>query len=218
MSDPSQPWGQPENPYGQQPYPQQPYGQQPYGQQPYGQQPYGQPAYGAPYQQGRDPEKRPGTVTAAAVMAIVFSGLSFLLYGILTIVTLAVREDMVEAIEDELTAEQRDLFSGNDLATLVTVVFVALTVWSLIAVVLGIFAMRRSKVARILLVISSAMTIVFSLLAISSVISGLTLIAGIVVIVLLFTGGANDWYARRGQQQYPQPQQYGEPPTHQPWG
>ena len=63
------PYGQPQQPYGQQPYGQQPYGQppqpygqppQPYGQpdpyaaqagygQPYGQQPYGQPGYGQPY-------------------------------------------------------------------------------------------------------------------------------------------------------------------------
>lgn len=214
MSDPNQPWGQPaENPYGQQ----QPYPQQPYGQQPYGQPAYGQPAYGAPYQQGRDPEKRPGTVTGAAITTIVLSGLSFLLYGVLTIITLVARQDMVDAIEDELSAEQRDMFSGDDLATFVTVLFVVLTVWCLIAVLLGVFAMRRSNVARILLVISSAMTVVFSLLGITSIVSGLTLIAGIVVIVLLFTGGANDWFARRGQQQH-QPQQYGEPPTHQPWG
>jgi hypothetical protein len=57
VSSPQPPYGQGENPYGQQPpygqppygqppYGQPPYGQQPYGQQPYGQQPYGQPAYG----------------------------------------------------------------------------------------------------------------------------------------------------------------------------
>ena len=50
------PYGQPQQPYGQQPYGQQPYGQQPYGQapygqpqQPYGQQGYGHPGYGQPY-------------------------------------------------------------------------------------------------------------------------------------------------------------------------
>src|SRR5215210_2546020 len=83
------PYGQPaqENPYGQ-PAQQNPYGQptQPpaYGQQtPYGQQPaYGQPgqAYG-----GTATDKRPGSVTGAAVITLIFSGLSLLLYAFILI-------------------------------------------------------------------------------------------------------------------------------------
>lgn len=207
VSDPDQPWGQPpsENPYGQSP--QNPYGQQPaqgqqpygapYGQQPYGQQPYGQSPYGQPT---RDPDKRPGTVTAAGITTIVLSGLSFLLYAVLALALVVARDDVVDAIEDELTTDQRDAFSADDLATFVTVVIVVFAVWCLIAVLLGIFAMRRSNVARILLVISAVMTALISLLGITSGLSAVTLIAGVAVVVLLFTGGANEWYSRRRQQ------------------
>lgn len=228
MSDPQPPWGPPpqDNPYGQQP-PANPYGQppaSPYGQQPpaadpYGQQPpaspYGQqyaPAYGGP--PARDPDKRPGTVTAAGITTIVLAGLSFLLYAVVAVATLVVRDDMIDAIEDELTPSQRDSFSGDDLATFITVIVLVFAVWCLIAVVLGIFAMRRSNVARVLLVISSVMTALISLLGITSGVSAVTLIGGVAVVVLLFTGGANDWFARRGQQQQP-----GLPQgTTQPWG
>ena len=75
-----------QSPYGQPPPGQPGYGQQPpaqqYGQQ-YGQQQYGgQPAYGQPPGYGQppygpvDPDKRPGTVTAAGVITIIMGGLS----------------------------------------------------------------------------------------------------------------------------------------------
>ena len=67
-------------------------------------------------------------------------------------------------------------------------------IWSLIALVLAVFAMRRQNWARILTVISAAMTALFSLLAILSVVSVIPLIAAIAAVVLYFTGGANEWY------------------------
>jgi hypothetical protein len=85
MTDPSfdkdtPPGGQPG--YGA-PGQQQPYGQQGYGQQGYGQQPYGQPAPfggpGGPSPYGGGPAgKRPGTVTAAAVIGIVWGAIGAL--------------------------------------------------------------------------------------------------------------------------------------------
>jgi hypothetical protein len=217
MSDPNRPWEPPsENPYGQQP--QQPssypaYGQQPYGQQPY-QQPYGeQPAYGAPapYQPVRDLDRRPGTVLAAGITTIVLSGLSFLLLGVFTLMAVVARDDMVEAFEDELSTDDLDTFAAGDIATVLTVFLVAFAVWALVAVLLAFLAIRRSNVARILLVVSSAMTALVSLLLITSGISALWLIASVTVIVLLFTGGANEWYSRRKQQP-------ALPPGTQHWG
>ena len=67
----------------------------------------------------------------------------------------------------------------------------------MIACVLAVFAMRRSNVSRILLVISASVAGLLSLLAIGSVVSAVWLLACIAVVVLLFTGGAGDWYARR---------------------
>jgi hypothetical protein len=73
-----------------------------------------------------------------------------------------------------------------------------LLVWSIAALVLAVLAFRRSNAARIALVVSAATTALLSLAAIMSVISLVTLLMAGATLVLLFTGGANDWYARRG--------------------
>ncbi len=60
--------------------------------------------------------------------------------------------------------------------------------------------LRRSNAARITLVVSSAVTALFSLLAIGSLVSAVTLLAAVAVIVLLFVGGANEWFQGKGRQ------------------
>jgi len=199
-----QPYGQP---YGQ---PQQPYG---YPQQPYGQQPYGAPAYPPQYAGYGpvDPDRRPGTVTAAAITTMVLSGITGLLTLLGLVGLLVSKDDFMDAFRDAME-EEGVTSSGTDLDTaygaMVAVVGL-FAVWCLIAIVLAIFVIRRSNGARITLVVSSVMTALLSLVAIGSLVSGITLIGAIVVIVLLFTGGANEWFARRRPMQ-PQP-------THQPW-
>ncbi len=107
------PSGQPASPYGEQPAPQQnPYGEQPaqqqnpygapaqqpgYGQPPpyAGQQPaYGQPGYGYG---GPASDKRPGSVTAAAVITLIFSGLSLLLSAFVLVALVVARDDVLDA-------------------------------------------------------------------------------------------------------------------------
>ena len=56
--------------------------------------------------------------------------------------------------------------------------------------------LRRSNVARILLVISASVTALLSLLSITSGISLVVLIAAVATIVLLFAGGASAWFKR----------------------
>ena len=89
------PYGQ-SDPYGQQPTSSQsPYGQQPSGQaSPYGQQPaYGGSAY------GQQPGRRPGTVTAAAWISIVFSGLSAVLFGFTGLALLVARDEVIAEMQ-----------------------------------------------------------------------------------------------------------------------
>ena len=168
----------------------------PYGQQdPYGQQ--GQPSpYGTPPVQG---DRRPGTVTAAAWITIVFSGLTAVLFGFTGLALLVARDQVIT--EMERVPEFQDAGIDADAAVGVLVAFIlGLVVWALIALVLAVFVLRRSNVARILLVISSAVVALLSLLGITSGVSAITLIASVAVIVLLFVGGAGDWFARKGSQ------------------
>lgn len=231
MSDPStpgNPYGEPANPYGQ---PAQPpaYGQpaQPpaYGQpaQPpaYGQpaQPsaYGQPApqygqpgyYSEPVPPDPDADKRPGPVTAAAVLTMVFAGLTLALLILAVFGLLVERDSFLEELDNEPGLED---VSADDLFAVMMIVLGVFLVWSLVAIILAILVMRRSNAARILLIISAAMTAVFSLLVILSAVSAATLIAGISVVVMLITGSARDWFARKNA---PPQMPMG---TTQPWG
>jgi hypothetical protein len=209
-----QPFGQPpaDNPYGQAPYAQQP--QQPYGPPPAA-SPYAQPPqYAAPY--GHQPpagplgdgldmygrplgnDSRPATVTAAGWITLILSGLTALLYGFITLAMVVAKDEVLREINRAL-AEQGSTgeFDAEDAFGFVVVVLVVLTLWCVITCVLAVFALRRSNVSRILLVISATVAGVLSLFGIKSVISGVWLLACLAVVVMLFTGGANDWYARR---------------------
>ncbi len=219
MSDPNNPppgnpYGDPppSNPYGRPEQPAQPpaYGQ-PYGEQPPA-QPYGQQPYGAAHYGTSDPEKRPGTVTAASIITIIFSALSLAGFTIIAVVA-----QMSDDLADEVTREMEgqsglEDYSAQELLNIVTGIFVVLAIWSLIALVMAVLAMRRQNWARIVTVVSAAMTALLSLLGITSVVSGVTLIAAVAAIVLYFVGGANEWYSRKNA-----------PPqlptgTTQPWG
>lgn len=205
----------PENPYGQPVPPENPYGQPaapvppsntPYGQPTPPENPYGQPgSYGGPPADPHQPglygppargDARPTTVTVAAWITMVLSGLTALLFAFSSLMFVVARSDV--AAEIEQMPEFQDLDVDVDSIVGVTVgVMGVLVVWSLVAVVLGVLVLRRSNVARILLVISSAVVALGALVSILSGVSALWLFGAGAVIVLLFVGGANDWFARR---------------------
>jgi len=193
---PTDPYGQPANPnpYGQAPAPN-PYGQ-PYGEQPqpaHGQQP---PApYGSPYTPAATGDARPGGVTAAGWITIILSGLSAAMFGLVAVLFLVARDQIVT--EMNKSPEFRDLdIDGDSIVGVMVAFMLVLVLWAAISMVLGIFVLRRSNVSRILLVISAAVVAVGSLLGITSVISAVWLIAAVAVIVLLFVNGAGDWFNR----------------------
>lgn len=216
MSDPTtpppgeNPYGQPTQPpvYGSDP--QQPSGPppQPYGQQPYGGAPQADPAYGSAYggsyggsahPGGADADKRPGTVTAASIITIVFSGLGLVFFGLVTIVLAVARGQIIDELETQLDGQAAfEEFTANDLANVLIVVFAIFAVWCLVAIVTAVLAMRGKNWARIVTVVSAAVSAVISLLGITSGLSALTLIAAVAAIVLYFTGGAGEWYRRQG--------------------
>jgi len=213
MSDPNNP--PPGNPYGDPP-PSNPYGQAPPPQPPaYGQPPpaYGQPAMPPVSYGGGDPDKRPGTVTAASIITIVLSALSLAGFGILAIILAAARDDIIDELNREIEGQPGfEDISADDLANIMIVIFVILAIWSLIAIITAVLALKRQNWARIVTVVSAVMTALFSLLGITSGLSAITLIGAVAVVILYFTGGAGEWYRNKNAQpQLPVG-------TTQPWG
>jgi hypothetical protein len=203
--------------YGQ-PHYGQPYGQPQYGQQQYGQgypaQPApGQPPYGAGHNPGYssggygDPTARPGRVLAAAIVTWVFAGLSL----VFAIVVIALASSGNPDLFDGMATEMDPSMSQSELRAGMIFIGVVLAFWCACAIVLAFLVLRRHNWARITLAVSCGFTILFSLLGITSGISLVTLIAAIVVLVLLFTGGAGAWF--RPQPSYPSvPGGYGSAP------
>lgn len=228
------PYGQP--PYGQ-PYGQQvPYGGYPphYGQLPYGELPPGQPSqgqapYGQPYFGARpaDQDRRPLTVTVAALVTWVFSGLMLLGLVLSAADIPSMRDEIVSQLEQNPGFQNSNL-TVDDVVALIWVMLAVTFVWAVAALVLAWFAFRRANWARIALVVSAGATAFFTL--IGAIQQPVLLVAGaaaVAVIALLFSGGANQWYARRGGfQGFPgpfqpygqQPPPYAGPPAPPPYG
>ena len=204
----------------------------PYGQpSPYGQQPaYGQPSpYGQQSAYGAVPpsaDRRPGTVTAAAWITIVFSAITAAIFGFTGLALLVARDQVITEMERVPEFQDANIDAESAVGVLVALM-VGLVVWCVVAIVLSVMVLRRSNVARILLVISAAVTALFSIIGVASGVSVVPLVAAIATIVLLFTGGAGDWFKRTGSGSggYPgaptgydttygsQPDPYGAQPT-----
>lgn len=232
---PGQQYGQPSygqqhgQGYGQPPYGPQ-YGQPQYGQPPYGGQPYGQQQYGG-YDSRPGSARRPTTVTAAAWTTWVFAGLTLigLLMGIAGLI--GARQEILAEVTRNPDLAQFD-YSADQLMAVIWVMMTILIVWTISALVLAWLAFRRSGWARIALVVSSVMAALFTVLpALNAPVLLLVTLAAGATAVLLFVGGANEWYSRRGGsagqagpfQPYGQPQygsqQQGQPPYGQsPYG
>lgn len=162
---------------------------------------YGQP-YGAQPYVGQPSGRRPGTVTAAGILTLVFSVLTGLAFVGIVVAFQAARSDMVDSLQGDPTFDD---FDPDTIVNAGVVVSIVVVVWCVVAAVLGVLVMKRSRVARVLLVVSSVVAALISLVGILSLISALPLIASIATVVLLFTGGANDWFAKRDGTQPPPP-------------
>lgn len=214
----AQPDRQQDWPQGQQGWPQGQQGQQPppYGQ-PYGQAPgYGPPVPSNPYATQPpgssyppygglplDPDARPGSVTAAAIITFVLAGLS-VLGGLLMLAASAATDDFYRTLTDD----GYDLHgvTADELRTGLVAVGVVVTVLSLVAILAAVLVLRRSRGARVTLTVLAGLTIAFSLVGITAVLPITTLAGAIATIVLLFGRRSNDWFARRGTHPpYPAP-------------
>jgi hypothetical protein len=131
------------------------------------------------------------------------AGLMFVLLAVTLVTVLAAGPDSqyVQDIVDEM-ARQNEAYEDFSAQTIVNIAAVGIGIalaWSLVAMLLAVFAMRRSNAARIGLVVSAALVCVTTgLIGLTGAFPMLVLGAACVaVIVCLFAGGANAWYARR---------------------
>ena len=155
--------------------------------------------------------RRPGTVTAAGLIAVASSLICLLVFGLLTVVFLVARNDFVEGLRDAEGAPDMDPGTAANIAIVVVAVF---ALWCLGAIAASMLAMRRSRGGRWLLTISAVVSSVFSLIGTFAFgIPVLFLMAAVAVVVLLFTPAANSWYAARSA-----PADELPVGTTQPWG
>jgi hypothetical protein len=166
---------------------------------------------------GRPPgnDDRPGTVTAAARITQFFSSvatvvLAFFSLAVLGLVHQGGQAYMYVIVNGEL-ASRRVSENSDDAFSVVAVLCFLLTAWPIVACVLAHYVKQRMNAARILLVISALLAaapmFVFPPILVGWIdpfgipVGFLAAVASMVacpaVVILLFTGGANAWYAGR---------------------
>lgn len=145
-----------------------------------------------------DPDRRPGTVTAACVTTLVFAGLTLLLFVVTLLGMLAARDEFIDVIQRDPAFAETGIDVADAFGVVIGVVGL-LALWCVVACVLAVLALRRSAGGRIALAVSAGLSAAVSLVAaLGAIVPGVVTLASVAVVVLLFTGGANDWYARRG--------------------
>jgi hypothetical protein len=175
-------------------YGQPPHGQPPYGQPQYPPAPYGPPAGTGPYQgQWAIPERRPGGVTAAAVVTLVAAGLAALGCIGITLVILLARKSFEEGLASSLTGMSDS--EQSFVTTFLGWYFAIGALMSLVAIVLATLLLRDRHRVRVPLVVMSAITVVYALGAFP--LGLLWSAAAISVIILLFAGRAGAWFDLR---------------------
>lgn len=157
---------------------------------------------------------RPGTVTAAAWLALACSGICLSVFTVLFVFFVLARDDLIDGVRDAAGEDQRREMDPGTAANVAIAVVVVLALWCLAAMAAAVLAMRRSRVGRWMLTVSAVASSVFSLIGTLTIVLPLVLLlAALAVVVMLFTPSANDWYARRGRFAVELPTG-----TTQPWG
>jgi hypothetical protein len=158
---------------------------------------------------------RPAAVTAAAWLTWVFAALTMFFSGLIVLVILAARTQLLEALQRDPTIGELNLSSRQILGGLW--VFSAVTiVWSLAAIALAILAFRRVNAGRIGLMVSAAASGVVSVFAVP--VGWPISIAAFTALALLVGSSASRWYGHQdgpGRQQ-PPPPPAGRPPVQRP--
>lgn len=208
-------------------YPGQDPGQQPqqppqYPQAPppgYQQQPM---PYGYGYPPPRNPDQRPGKLTAAAVITWIGAGLMGFMFVLLLIGGLLVPQgELDEALREQLDGRELP-FSVDALRQGLIITGLIGTAWCAAACVFAGMMLKKQNGARIMLAISAGATILLSITGITAVVPLLFTGAAIAVLVLIFNREVNAWFRgdspTAGMPPYQQPYPPQQPPQQPPSG
>ena len=142
-----------------------------------------------------DLESRPGTVTAAAAVALAASGLAALCLGFMLTVLLVSRDRVDEAVADDPDLQKLD-FDVVQAVEIFQWVVTGMLLWCVAATVLVLFALQRSRSARLVLSVSAGLAaLVSGLLGVLAIFPFLWTAASVATVVLLHAGRASEWYA-----------------------
>jgi len=150
--------------------------------------PYGWPA---PVPAADARLQRPATVTVAACLTWVFSAATASFLLLLLLLLLVDQAQLLRALQDDRRIAPAGYDSRDLLAALWVIVAVGLF-WCLSAAALAVLAFRRVNVGRVGLVVSA---LVAGILGVVTLVGLLHAMAAFATVALLFSGGANRWYA-----------------------
>ena len=155
--------------------------------------PYGVPAPPEEPEEIDDaPPRRPGVVTAAAVVTWVFAGIALLAAVWMLISVNADRAGFERSVERQNDLDAMGL-TANELAQTFTIAGAVMALLSVLALVLAFAVYRGSNVARILLILLSLVTCVAALMLAFALVPLAWLIAGTAVLSLLMLPRTKWW-------------------------
>lgn len=145
-----------------------------------------------------DPERRPGTVTAACILTWVFASLGIVAAAVMLVMVTAGRDEFVADWKAEPDLDGLDVVPETA-ATVIGVVMAVCILLAVFAIVVAVAAFRGSSAARVTLMVLSGLTAVGGLVLSVAIVPFLWVIASTVTLILLFTTSANQWYTRPPQ-------------------
>ena len=161
-------------------------------------------AHGAPpsHPFAANTNKRPGTAAVLTWVGCALAGV-----GCVLLAALSGADTFMDSFQEGSDGQ----FTRAEAQGILVGIAVFGFVWSVVASVLALLTVKRHGWARIVLTVSAVMAALVSMLTIMSVVTVVTLVLAVAAVVLLFVGGANDWFAHRSGQRYSQP---GSEPTY----
>ena len=135
---------------------------------------------------------RPGAVTVACVLTWLFSAVALIAAAWTFIAVNADRDGFERSISAQ-DLENVDL-TASDLARMFTTGSIVLALLSALAIVVTALAWRRTRWARIVLLLMSVVTSFASLLLSFAVVPFFWLLAAVTVMILLMLGSSKRWF------------------------